>query len=73
VLTEHLRTVGGAECTQIAGLRPVSASHNSTLTFPLLRRDTAMAKGRPKAPLVLSEAEQAQLSAIALGPARCMP
>ena len=37
MLTEHLRTAGGAECTQIAGLRPVSASHNSTLTFPLLR------------------------------------
>jgi len=71
VLTEHLRTVGGAECTQIAGLRPVSASHNSTLTFPLLRRDTAMAKGRPKAPLVLSEAEQAQLSSIARS--RSMP
>jgi hypothetical protein len=37
VLTEHLRTVGGADCTQIAALRPIGASHNSTLTFSLLR------------------------------------
>lgn len=27
MLTEHLRTVGGADCTQVAGLRPIRASH----------------------------------------------
>jgi hypothetical protein len=25
VLTEHLRTVGGADCTQFVGLRPIGA------------------------------------------------
>ena len=39
MLTEHLRTVGGADFTQIAELRPIGASHKSTLTFtaPALR------------------------------------
>lgn len=43
MLTEHLRTVGGANFTQIVGLRPIGASHNSTLTFtaPAMRAHAA--------------------------------